>query len=85
MGNGGIVGIGRELTWDEMTNEQKILKLQSELRRTQEQVKRQGEFLSDMINHSHDNEKILIPIPHPYRESNENFYFRVEDYKDIIL
>jgi len=71
----------RKPHFSEMTQDEKINKLASELFRTQQQVKKLTDAVKILGAHSHQGEKILIPLKldSQQEEMNYNSYFRVND------
>jgi hypothetical protein len=70
----------RNKYWSEMTDSEKINKLQQELSRTQNRLADVCKYVSQLIDHNHFNNHITIRLQNPNEESYNGLYFRPEDF-----
>jgi hypothetical protein len=72
----------RRKYWSELTDSERVLKLQEELSRTQHQVADLCKYVGKLMEHAHYEGRIVSNIQRPNEESYGGIYFRVEDFKD---
>ncbi len=58
----------REKYWEELTDQEKIERLRFTIKQQQGFINRMAEFLEQLIDHDHLNNKIISEIKKPYKD-----------------
>jgi hypothetical protein len=67
--------------WEEMTDPERVLVLRKELVRTQEQLAKVSTFVTKLMEHDHQGNRIVTRLANLNEESYGGFCFRVKDFE----